>query len=90
MRYLLLCWVVLGVAGPIPGIPEGVLSFYHVPGFLNEVVVLHHPSKTLVLTDIAYNFSKQAAEKRLPGAPLSWVIAAVGGCRCCSLTAAEG
>lgn len=66
-----------------------MLSFYHIPAFLDEVVVLHHPSHALVLTDIAYNFTKRGPEKRVAGPPFSWVIAAVGGCGCCSLSAAE-
>lgn len=48
-------------------------------------MVLHKPSKTLVVTDLAFNF-ESGGEVAPPGPPLSWYLHFAGGYAKCSLT----
>lgn len=66
--------------------PEVLIKF--VPGLdvLSELVVLHNPSGTLILTDLAFNFDK-LGETPLPKWPMTWYLyLAKGYRRCCTTT----
>lgn len=53
--------------------PNEQLKLKLIPGFKSEeIVVLHVPSKTLVIADLAFNIDKTSDEVPLPKPPFSW------------------
>ncbi|KAL4440124.1 hypothetical protein ABPG75_003125 [Micractinium tetrahymenae] len=59
--------------------------------WLQEVPLLHKPSRTLILTDLAFNFKLSGGETPLPGGPLGFLMRTlylplVGGYRPCCVT----
>jgi len=58
----------------VPGWGEGLSYIPITSGFMTEVVLFHHPSKTLVLTDLIENFEPQ----RIKFPPWRWVLRLAG------------
>lgn len=59
--------------------------------WLQEIPLLHRPSRTLILTDLAFNFKRDGGETPLPGGPLGFLMRSLylplaGGYRPCCVT----
>lgn len=78
----------LAGAQDMPGSwPAAVMDVIHLQGlsFLDELVFLHKPSSTLLLTDTAFNFDAECMAAAQPGLPLRLYLSWAGG-RCCCMT----
>eukprot|EP00195_Chlamydomonas_chlamydogama_P010662 CAMPEP_0202905344 /NCGR_PEP_ID=MMETSP1392-20130828/33751_1 /ASSEMBLY_ACC=CAM_ASM_000868 /TAXON_ID=225041 /ORGANISM="Chlamydomonas chlamydogama, Strain SAG 11-48b" /LENGTH=280 /DNA_ID=CAMNT_0049593391 /DNA_START=131 /DNA_END=973 /DNA_ORIENTATION=+ len=73
--------------GQVEGWPIETVLVHLVEGcdMLGELALLHRPSKTLVLCDMAFNY-EHGGEVALPGPPVSWYLRLTGGHRRCCVT----
>lgn len=80
--------VALTSADALPiGWPRDVVDVLPLPGcdVLSEIELFHKPSRSLIVTDMAFNFEKDS-DTPLPPWPFTWYLRLAGGFRKCCVT----